>query len=155
MSKGFTATELIVVLVVLGLLATLSLSRFYAYLAKGRQAEATVNLTMIGALQETWRFGHGKYNPETGTEQVGEFGASDKCGDSPGTEMKNELGFRPKDCTKLRYGYSWTLSSAIAKSSTDNDKNIYPGCTELDEWTFTYENGDLSNTMDIIKKCKD
>ena len=148
-------------LVVLGLLATLSLSRFYAYLAKGRQAEATVNLTMIGALQETWKFSHGKYNPETGTEKVGEFGASDKCGDSPGAEMKNELGFRPKDCAKLRYGYSWVggnvnnINLNARAESHASGENIYPGCTQIDEWKLFYVNGNLNNSKPVIKKCKD
>ena len=156
MNSGFTATELIVVIVILGILAILSVSRFNAYLAKGRQAEAKVNLTMIGALQETWRFGHGKYNPDPGGSGVGEFG-TDRCGTTAGQQMGNKLGFRPKDCEKLRYGYDWTSTKATAKSiSTDEDKYIYPGCNEIDEWTLTYASAKLENAApSVIKKCTD
>ena len=158
--KGFTATELVVVLVVLGLLATLSLSRFYAYLAKGRQAEATVNLAMIGALQETWKFGYGSYNSGPGGGGVGEFGKGDsknppnKCSTSRRDEqMKNGLGFRPKDCAKLRYGYTWDATDAHAESHASGE-NIYPGCTQTDQWTFSYSTGGIENNDPIIKKCE-
>ena len=159
--QGFTATELVVVLVILGLLATLSLSRFYAYLAKGRQAEATVNLAMIGGLQETWRFSHGSYNSEPGGSGVGEFGGAhlssspNKCGTTtPGEQMKNELGFRPKDCGKLRYGYDWTTSFASATSHASGE-NIYPGCTQIDQWKLFYTNGNIINNDPVIKKCQE
>ena len=157
MNKGFTATELVVVLVVLGLLATLSLSRFYAYLAKGRQAEATVNLTLIGSLQETWKFGHGSYNGGPGDGGVGEFGATDKCRtDLTDKQMTNALGFRPKDCEGLRYGYNWTTSEAIATSSADDEnKYIYPGCAEFDKWELEYSSLKLENIVKVIEKCVD
>ena len=161
MNKGFTATELIVVLVVLGLLATLSLSRYYAYLAKGRQAEATVNLTTIGTLQETWKFGHGSYNSGPGDGGVGEFGATDKCRtDLTDKQMTNELGFRPKDCEKLRYGYNWDTSQVSATSSDwespdDENKFIYPGCKEIDKWELEYSSLTLKNIDKVIEKCKD
>ena len=153
MRQGFTATELVVVLVVLGLLATLSLSRFYAYLAKGRQAEAAVSLSMIGGLQETWRFSHGSYNSAPGGGGVGAF-STDKCGNTPGQQTKNELGFRPKNCPKLRYGYNWDGSSATATSTTRKAKLIYPGCSEVDKWELTYSSGSIENTDKVVDKCK-
>ena len=157
MNKGFSATELVVVIVILGLLATMSVSRFNAYLAKGRQAEATVNLTMIGTLQETWKFGRGAYNPAPGGSGVGEFGTNDRCSDNTDREqMKNELGFRPKDCEKLRYGYDWDASEATADSSdADSDKYIYPGCDEIDQWKLDYSKIEPENTTKVIEKCND
>ena len=156
MNKGFTATELIVVIVILGTLAILSVSRFNVYLAKGRQAEAKVNLTTIGSLQETWKFGHGKYNAAPGGGGVGEFGSTDKCGTTAGQQMENKLGFRPKDCDKLRYGYNWDASEALATSSNDKDKYIYPGCNEIDKWELTYATAGLENSApSVIKKCTD
>ena len=167
MNNGFTATELIVVIVILGILAILSVSRFNAYLAKGRQAEAKVNLTMIGALQETWKFGRGCYNGDSDTVKcgglsggVGAFGATNttnKCGTgTDGKQMKNELGFRPKDCDDLKYGYSWTSTKATAKSTTNEDKYIYPGCDKIDTWTLTYASAKLKNTApSVIKRCID
>ena len=154
MNKGFTATEIIVVIVILGILAILSVSRFNVYLAKGRQAEAKVNLTTIGSLQETWKFGHGKYNNKPGGV-VGASGTTNKCNPTA-SEMGNELGFSPKDCSELRYGYNWDTSEAIATSTSNKNKYIYPGCDEIDKWELTYATAGLENSApSVIKKCTD
>ena len=119
-----------------------------------------MNLTMIGALQETWKFGHGAYDGDPGGGGVGAFGPTNttkKCGTgTDDQQMKNKLGFRPKDCDDLRYGYSWTSTEATATSTTNEDKYIYPGCNEIDTWKLTYASAKLENTApSVIKRCTD
>ena len=161
---GFSVVEMMVVIVIIGLLGTLALSRYYAFIAKGRQAEAKMNLKTIGDLQETYKYEKEKYDLLDSANGVGAFGTSNtdaKCEDdgsvatNRGKEMLNELGFRPKDCENLRYGYHWTRSVATAESTKNSKKRVYPDCNETDKWEKTFSNGNLNNSEDIIKKCDD
>lgn len=156
LSIGFSIVEMMVVIVIIGLLGTLALSRYYAFITKGRQAEAKMNLKSIGDLQETYKYEKEEYNELSAANGVGAFGAStQRCAGAAGEQMKNELGFRPKDCSKLRYGYSWTKSVATAESTNNANKRIYPDCAEIDQWKKTFSNGNLNNSINIIKKCDD
>ena len=159
-SEGFSVVELMVVVIILSALTMLGLSRYYAFIAKGRQAEARLNLKAIADLQEAWKYEKEEYNAEGKTTGVGAF-SSDQCGTgSNGQQMKNELGFRPKDCSELRYGYWWTDGSNAkghAESTNRNGKYIYPGCTETDKWAVTFKTGKIEQGAndDVIKKCGD
>lgn len=156
-SKGFSIIELMVVIIIIVLLTMLGLSRYYAYIAKGRQAEARVNLSMIGGLQEAWKYENESYNTEASSSGVGAF-TSQQCGTSTdGAQMKNELGFRPKDCAELRYGYFWGTSTATAESTNRTGKYIYPSCNKKDKWTLTNLTGKINQgaSDNVIKKCSD
>ena len=131
---GFTLIELMVVVVILGILATLAVPRYNRFVAKSRQSEAKTNLGHIAMLEDAYRVEYEEYVNLTA------------IGDDPGgttactsTLKKNLLGFRPSDCTKLRYKYDVTGATSTAfvgAGSADNsdDNNIYPGCTEEDRW---------------------
>ena len=56
--NAFSLPELIVTLTLIGILTTLGVSRYNAYVAKARQAEAKVNLTHIASLQGIYRSQH-------------------------------------------------------------------------------------------------
>lgn len=156
-NTGFSIVEMMVVIVIIGLLGTLALSRYYAFIARSRQAEAKMNLKTIGDLQEAWKYEKESYNALTNTNGVGAFGsnATNQCdpGNTNGKYMKNELGFRPKDCQNLRYGYHWTTEEATAESTPQASRRIYPDCDKIDKWEKTFKKGELSNPSDIIKQC--
>ena len=149
--KAFSLPELIVVLVLIGLLTTLGVSRYNAYVAGARQAEAKVNLTHIASLQGIYRSQHLKYNT------LSKVGAGN-CGS---TTLNNTLGFRPKGCGDLRYGYecpsakcgtSAFEATAESRASSVADQQVYPGCDKSDKWTITQDLA-LENSDPVVKKC--
>ena len=150
-SAGFSVVEMMVVVVIIGILAQLGLSRYRVMTAKSKQAEAKLNLKVIEELQEMHFLEHGKYLTDDEPVGVG----SNNCEER---KLKNKLGFRPKDCEELRYKYSWndkTKNEATATSTTeDEDKFIYPGCKQKDIWTVTYAKGRITNTKPVIDDCK-
>ena len=148
--KAFSLPELIVVLVLIGILTTLGVSRYNAYVASARQAEAKVNLTHIASLQGIYRSQHLKYNT------LSKVGAGGSCGN-------NTLGFQPKGCGDLRYGYeclsakcgaSSFEATAESRASSIANQQVYPGCNKSDTWTIT-QDLDLTNFDPVVKKCSE
>ena len=151
--KAFSLPELIVVLTLIGILTTLGVSRYNAYVAKARQAEAKVNLTHIASLQGIYRSQHLEYNT------LAKVGGGGNC---TTTALNNDLGFRPQGCNKLRYWYEITTASktefkALAESlpTPSNEEHlVYPGCNEEDAWTID-QDLTLENSTPVIKKCSE
>ena len=146
-TEGFSIVELMVVIVIIGVLTQLAMSRYRMMVARSRQAEPQLNLKTIDDLQEAYYLENESYSTTNGTLGL------DVC---TATNKKNELGFRPKDCAELRYKYNWATSgTATAKSGTGaSDDKIYPGCTQQDVWTLTYSSGGISNTTDVVDLCE-
>jgi len=63
MKKGFTLLELIVVIVILGILATLGFTQYTKMVEKGRTAEAKVTLGQIRSAQMAYYQEYGTYTP--------------------------------------------------------------------------------------------
>ncbi|NLE91325.1 MAG: prepilin-type N-terminal cleavage/methylation domain-containing protein [Elusimicrobia bacterium] len=61
MKKGFTLLELIVVIIILGILATLGFSQYMKMVEKGRSAEARMLLGQIRTAQEAYKLENGSY----------------------------------------------------------------------------------------------
>lgn len=154
--KGFSLPELVVALTLVGILTTLGMSRYNAHVAKTRQAEAKVNLSHIASLQGIYRAQHLKYN-----NSDWKVGVGDHC-DEIGSELNNDLGFRPQGCDKLRYAYKSSggttfTAEANSLSSPTTGEEIYPGCDandKSDKWTID-QDLTLTNTRNIIKFCSD
>ena len=166
MNKAFSIPELITVIVIIGILVTLGLNQYKSLVAKGRQAEAKLNLKAIADLQETYKYEKEKYDGLAKANGVGAF-TTDQCSGNAGEQMKNKLGFRPSNCPKLRYGYWWTTGSlaqsyadakAFAESTERDGKLIYPGCKKKDTWTLKTKIKEMhqgTNDADsVIKKCE-
>lgn len=148
-TSGFSIVEMMAVVVIIGILVQLGMTRYRVMIAKSRQAEARLNLNSIDSLQEGFYLEHGKRSTENGILGLDECETDDN--------LKNELGFRPADCKKLRYKYDWNASNsnATAKSGTGEGKRIFPGCTEgVDEWVLTYKNSNINNNKNVIKECQ-
>ena len=104
MNQGFSIVEALVIIVIIGILATLGYSRYNYHVAKTRQSEAKHTLHHLIQLQESYLLEHNKYS---WLKSIGlKKGGGHACSKStPGEEMMNELGFRPKNCKELRYEY--------------------------------------------------
>ena len=142
---GFSLLELMVVVAILGVLATVAVPRFNIFRARSRQAEAKSNLGMIFTLQESFSIEHERYydgnagswggtDMSSAAERDGYFAAGvSKCAE---TDANNKIGFRLANCEKARYGYYISaaneegfLAIAYAPSDVVGDKRIFPGCS--------------------------
>ena len=165
MNQAFSLPELVTVIVIIGILVTLAVNQYSSFIAKGRQAEAKLNLKAIADLQETYKYEKEKYDGLVKSKGVGAFSTA-QCAGNAGEQMKNKLGFRPNNCSKLRYGYWWTTGTlsqsyadarAYAESTTQATKLIYPGCQEKDKWTLKTKIKEMSQpgaNDDVIKECE-
>jgi len=61
MRKGFTLLELIVVIIIIGILATLGFSQYMKMVEKGRSAEARMMLGQIRTAQVVYQLEYGAY----------------------------------------------------------------------------------------------
>ena len=154
---GFSLTELMVVFVIIGVLATVAIPRYNIFVARSRQAEAKNNLGTIFKLQETYKLQHGTYDTAdavTGITNsamntsaassgyISESATSDATRNICG---RNSLGFRVANCGEARYRYYiavadedefLAIAAAYSDHTTDatvrNDKRIFPGCNGND-----------------------
>ena len=139
--KGFSLVELMVVVSIIGVLATLAIPRFRVFQAKARQAEAKVNLSQIYTLQMSYHGEHDKF------ADVGATGFSPTGNSCP----QNDLGFSLDSCANARYSYS-VLGGvdgffATATSGYGAQNRVLRGCT-ADSWsidtTKTFNNSSYS-----------
>ena len=66
MKRGFTLLELIVVIIIIGILATLGFTQYTKMIEKGRTAEAKTILGQIRAAQEGYKQENGVYTATIG-----------------------------------------------------------------------------------------
>ena len=150
---AFSLVELMVAVGIVGILVTLALPRYHAFMVQARRGEAKSNLHQIAILQEAYRAEHGAYYYGAalrGTEGIGykdKYGRDGDCVDySDGRDegLSNRLGFRPKNCDELRYFYqlqSAGVVDAFAYSDA-NRRHIYPDCDGAGPVECGYNQGD-------------
>ena len=153
---GFSLLELMVVVAILGILATVAVPRFNIFRARGRQAEAKSNLGVIFTLQETHNVHHESFYDGAAAGQAGAMNTIATAvgyrvlgGKAPVCDS-NKLGFTVANCGQMRYGYqisggSETAFTAIAFAPSDtntNNKRIFPGC-----------NGTKASTTTVAPTC--
>ncbi|MDD5155266.1 MAG: prepilin-type N-terminal cleavage/methylation domain-containing protein [Candidatus Omnitrophica bacterium] len=71
MKKGFTLLELIVVIVILGILATLGFTQYTKVVERGRTAEAKAILGQLRAAQMAYKLTYGDYSTATTPADLG------------------------------------------------------------------------------------
>ncbi len=72
-NSGFTITELLVVLVIIGVLVLLALPRLMPVVTKAKTTEAKLNLKQVYMLEKSYKFEYDKYSTslvEIGFEQA-------------------------------------------------------------------------------------
>lgn len=150
---AFSLVELMVAVAVVAILASLAMPRYQAFIARGRMAEAKVNLGHIATLQGIYRSEWNRY----GT--LGNVGRVDNttwnCGSGA---FNNPLGFAPDGCTDLRYGYNSSSTGAAfeAFATAGTGVEIYPGCTGTairDKWEVRSGAMKAHQVDNIIKHC--
>lgn len=164
---AFSLVELMVAVGIISILASIAAPRYKAHIASSRRSEARANLNTIHVLQQTYYAEHITYH--SGME-VGYFKARIKCRDvdSSRVEMDNQLGFRPNNCTHLRYGYTTISGNTGGRAFAPSNANlrwIYPDCTGAGPAECGKAEGDILMTgatdgapevcRNIVKYCQD
>jgi prepilin-type N-terminal cleavage/methylation domain-containing protein len=145
-NKGFSLVELMVVVAIIGILASLAIPRFQVFQAKARQAEAKTNLSYIYTLEQSFYGDNDKFSK---MDAVG----LGKCTGSG----QNALGFEVSNCKKARYVYTANIFAngqeftATATSGEGNANKIRPKC-KADVWSIDQDNV-LKAKNDVTKKC--
>lgn len=154
-TKGFSLVELMVVVAIIGVLASLAVPRFKTFQAKARQAEAKTNLAHLYTLQQSYYADYDKY-----------WGGGGKTW---GFECdQNPLGFMVTPCgdenyeapysKNKRYAYKVEDGNteefvAKAKSQDLKQNRILAGCT-ADLWKIDQDKT-ITAERDVTKNCKD
>lgn len=68
MKSGFTLTEVLIVVIIIGILASLGLPQFYKTIGKALTKEAIANLKLIAAAEKVYRMEIGGYYPQNPPE---------------------------------------------------------------------------------------
>ncbi|MDE3270312.1 MAG: type II secretion system protein [Pseudomonadota bacterium] len=164
-AAGFSLLELMVVVAIIGVLATVAVPRFNIFRARARQGEAKSNLGVIFTLQEAFKIDKELYfNGDSGhwggadmkdiSSSVGYRGSATSATDeSKNICEANKLGFRLANCAAARYQYWISAASeqgylAVAQGVSDEHKRIFPGCPGA-----TAENTQVNTSKSGKKMC--
>lgn len=148
---GFSLVELMTAVGIMGILVSLALPRYRLFVARSRMSEAKTNLGIIYGLRQSY-----KAEFESWGSISGGMGCPDKCNSgSPGSEAKNELGFRVTDCAALRYKYTTMAASAHSVATSDGAHTqcqVYHECDKDDVWEI-FGSRKLNHNQSAIKEC--
>lgn len=132
-NQGFTLLELMIVVAIVGLLATIAIPNFFGMQKRAKTTEAKANLGAIWSLQEVYFIENETYCSPSDDVGPGTF---------DGTTGWTELGFYPKG--SIRYEYEIVSASDaafLARARGDIDGDL-----GTDEWTID-EVGELVHTV--------
>ena len=150
--EGFSLVELMVVVAIIGILASLAVPRFRIFQAKARQSEAKSNLSHVYTLEQSY------YGDEDTYVVIAAIGRT--AAQCPATGS-NAIGFKPEPCAEARYEYSVAAGgTGIASSFTGTatttataaDNKVVPNCATADIWTMTQDKV-LTHTSNSITAC--
>jgi len=122
-NDGFTLLELVVVIIILGILASIGFIQFMKSIEKARTAEARNILGTIRSAQESYRLEHGSYAAESSFIEVN----------------------FPAACTASHFfSYSLTAASASAVRCASGGK--HPDAPSAYTITLSYSDGAWNGT---------
>lgn len=127
-NQGFTVTELMIAVVIIGVLATLAIPSFTGYLYKSRVTEATTFLGEIKQRQESYRSEFGEYCAVDG-DAWGTYHPATIPGIEPvmwtTTVNWQQLGAAPDGPTRFQYATVAGAPGVAAPANTNLDSNDY------------------------------
>lgn len=143
---GFSLVELMIVVGIIGILATFAIPRFERFQAKARMAEAKNTLSHVYTLQEAYKLDAQVYRGFGGAG----FG---QCGSMPQGAQDIGLEFVPCDPVRKlpRYSYRANISAgtsfrAIADSLTGDENTVCPGSTTAHYWAIDHNRTTIFST---------
>ena len=155
-NQGFTITELMIAVVIMGVLATLAIPTFTSYIYKARVTEASNFLGEIKQRQESYRNEFGQYCAVNG-DDWGSYNPSTIPGMDPvvwtSTTEWDQLGASPDGPIRLQYATVADFPGDAVPSGTnlDNDDHWFAaraqGNLDEDADDFFLEIYSQSNTM--------
>ncbi len=116
--NGFSLVELMIVVGIIGILATLAMPRFRQFQAKAKMGEAKNTLTHLYTLEQSYQLDNNIY---LGFARYGRLDdGTVNCNAVPANAQ--EIGFEVTPCTNAnapvpRYGYEVTVAAATARSN--------------------------------------
>ena len=123
MKKGFTLLELIIVIIIIGVLATLGFTQYTKVIEKGRTAEAKAILGSIRTAQQAYYLEWGAY-----TGAIGDLSID-----------------APTACATTHY-YSYSVASSTASATRCTASGKTPNATGGYGVTLNYANGTWGGT---------
>ncbi len=145
-NEGFTVTELMIAVVIIGVLSMMAIPTFTSYIYKGRVTEATTFLSEIKQRQESYRSEFGQYCAVDGADW-GSYNPSTSPGSDPVmwtmTANWTQLGASPDGPIRFQYATIAGFPGDPAPASTNLDTN--------DHWFAARALGDLDgDTTDFF-----
>ena len=137
-NQGFTVTELMIAVVIIGVLATLAIPSFTSYIYKARVSEATNFLGQIKQRQESYRNEFGQYCAVSGADW-GTYNPTTIPGIDPvvwtTTGAWDQLGAAPDGPIRFQYATVAGFPGDTPPSGTNLDSD--------DHWFAGRAQGDL------------
>ena len=147
-TRAFTLIELMIVVAIIGILASIAIPNFVKFQCRSKQTEAKGSLKSIYVAEESFRAENDVYSgcgaPGSGSGVT--VGANGSCA------ATNVLGFQPKG-NKIRYNYEAAAASGPTFSATASAKSAFASEMKADTWTITDANDLLPGTTTATRGC--